>query len=107
LKKLQNDNARGNGDVAAKTDNYAQKTGDNGDDRRQQKSAPEISASAPISAPPRISLSDLARANPVRFAGQKNDSPGYRPKKEVRMDELKKALNEALGGAADNEKSEK
>jgi hypothetical protein len=52
-------------------------------------------------------LSDLARANPVRFAGQKNDSPGYRPKKEVRMDELKKALNEALGGAADNEKSEK
>jgi CxxC-x17-CxxC domain-containing protein len=46
----------------------------------------------------RMSLSDLAHAQPVRFAGQKNDTP--KPKKEVQIDELKKALNEALNGVS-------
>jgi len=47
----------------------------------------------------RTSLADLAHAQPVRFAGQKNDSQISRPKKEVQMDDLKKALSEALGAA--------
>jgi len=52
---------------------------------------------APVS--PRLTLGDLARAQPVRFAGQKNDAQKVRPKKEVQIDELKKALSDALGGA--------
>jgi CxxC-x17-CxxC domain-containing protein len=53
---------------------------------------------------PRISLSDLAQASPVRFAGQKNDAPKVHPKREVQIGELKKALSDALSDAAKDEK---
>jgi CxxC-x17-CxxC domain-containing protein len=53
---------------------------------------------------PRLSLLDLAHTQPVRFAGQKNDSSNHRPRKEVQIDELKKALGEALGNAPKDEK---
>jgi len=55
-------------------------------------------------APPRMSLSDLARASPVRFAGQRNDAPKDHPRREVQIDELKKALSDALG-AGNNAKA--
>ena len=47
---------------------------------------------------PRISLIDLAKSEVVRFSGQKGAALPriVRPKKEVQMDELKKALEEAL-----------
>ena len=58
-----------------------------------------------IGSAPRISLSDLARTQPTRFAGQKNDSLSKpRPRKEVQIGDLKKALSEALNGALKNEK---
>ncbi len=77
---------------------------------RPQTSAPSIPAGVSADtrqipartvppAAPRISLNDLTRATPQRFAGQKKDAPGPRPRKEIQMDELKKALNEALNGA--------
>jgi hypothetical protein len=52
------------------------------------------------------SLGDLARAQPVRFAGQKNDAQISRPRKEIQIDELKKALNEALGSAKNEKPTE-
>lgn len=58
---------------------------------------------APASA--MISLSDLARTQPTRFAGQKNDSQKPRVRKEVQMDDLKKALSDALAGALKSDKS--
>jgi CxxC-x17-CxxC domain-containing protein len=59
---------------------------------------PPAPAPSPVPPRPRLSLTDLARTEPVRFAGQKKNEPP-RIKKEVHMDELKKALNDALGGA--------
>lgn len=48
---------------------------------------------------PRMSLADLAKTSPTRFAGQKSEAPANRPKKEVQIDELKKAIGEALASA--------
>ena len=59
--------------------------------------APSQAAAVSVQPRPRLSLTDLANAEPMRFAGQrKTDTP--RVKKEVHMDELKKALSDALGG---------
>jgi CxxC-x17-CxxC domain-containing protein len=60
--------------------------------------AAPVQALSQPAAPATISLGDLTRAQPTRFAGQ-SDRAGVRPRKEVQMDELKKALSEALGGA--------
>jgi len=62
--------------------------------------SPAVASRELPAVPRRTSLADLARVQPVRFAGQKNDSQNPRPKKEVQMDELKKALSEALSAAA-------
>ncbi len=55
---------------------------------------------------PALSLSDLARVEPTRFAGQKSDAAKDRPKKEVQIDELKKALADALKTASETKNSE-
>ena len=47
---------------------------------------------------PHFSLNDLAHAQPQKFSGQRKNEP-VRVKKEVKMDELKRALSDALGGA--------
>jgi hypothetical protein len=52
--------------------------------------------------PARVSLADLARTEPVRFAGQKNDPEKSRPKKEPQIEDLKKALRDALADANSN-----
>jgi len=57
-----------------------------------------------ITPPARISLSDLAHAQPTRFAGQRNDDSKPRPRREVQMGDLKKALSEALGAVAKDQK---
>jgi CxxC-x17-CxxC domain-containing protein len=45
----------------------------------------------------RISLENLVNTRAVRFGGQKDDAPRpVRPKKEIQLDDLKKALAEAL-----------
>ena len=102
LKKMQNGDTRGNDDAAAKEDGAAQSKENGRDDRWRQTSAPETNAAAAISAPPRVSLSDLAQTKPVRFAGQKEDFPKDRPRKEVQINELKKALSDALGRGEDD-----
>ncbi len=102
LKKMQNGDTRGNDDAAAKEDGAAQSKENDRDDRWRQKSAPETNAAAAIFAPPRVSLSDLAQTKPVRFAGQKEDFPKDRPRKEVQINELKKALSDALGRGEDD-----
>jgi len=48
---------------------------------------------------PRMSLSDLPRVQPTRFAGQKSGVQSDHPKREMQADELRKALSDALGGA--------
>lgn len=55
----------------------------------------------------RLSLSDLPRTQPVRFAGQKNDVARPHPKKEVQIDDLKKALSEALNEASQQDTNDK
>jgi hypothetical protein len=52
--------------------------------------------------PARVSLADLARTDPVRFAGQKNDSEKNRSKKEPQIEDLKKALRDALADTNSN-----
>jgi len=100
LKKIQGQGSGKSGNDPAVSKN------DENVSSQSRPMAPVLSAEAGRGdAPPavrRTSLADLAHAQPVRFAGQKNDSQSPRPKKEVQMDELKKALGEALGGAARN-----
>lgn len=99
LKKMQNgDNRGGNG--AANVGDGAQNKENGNDGRWRRRNAPETPAPAPMPAPPRVSLSDLARTPPVRFAGQRDGSFKDRHKKEAQTDELKKALGDALSGAA-------
>ena len=54
-------------------------------------------AEEPKEPAPRLSLGSLAASEVVKFSGQKSgQSPAIKPKKEVQMDELRKALQDAL-----------
>jgi len=101
LKKIQGQGGKSGNDPAAPK-------GDGSAPSQPRPAAPFLNANADQGGAPavarRTSLADLAHAQPVRFAGQKNDNQCPRPKKEVQIDELKKALNEALGAAGRIEK---
>lgn len=88
LKKLQMDNSARQSEGGQVRDRSSGPTND------RKLSSP---AGTPAVSP-RISLSDLGRTQPMRFAGQKNTNQIPHPKKEVQIDDLKKALNEALAG---------
>jgi len=58
---------------------------------------PKIPISDPKKDNARISLGNLINVEAVRFGGQKDSAPRLvRPKKEIQLDDLKKALTEAL-----------
>ena len=104
LKKMQNGEGRANNNVASAGNNRASGDKKDNNDQRCQKSAPPPplpatpSSAGPLPAP-RMSLSDLPRVQPTRFAGQKSGVQSDHPKREMQADELRKALSDALGGA--------
>jgi CxxC-x17-CxxC domain-containing protein len=113
LKKMQTENAARTGSGSAAPSGV-----ENAQYRERPAVMParpeSVRESAPVLSPEpkpdprpavgRMSLADLAHSQPLRFAGQRSDSHSPHPKKEVQMDELKKALSEALGVAAENKK---
>jgi len=94
LKKLQ----AGEGGAG---NNFARRNGE-GSGSAPKNVAPSFAPTPtpPAAAPaPRVSLADLARTEPVRFAGQRNDPERVRPKKEPQIEDLKQALRDALADA--------
>ncbi len=73
-----------------------------GTDRSKNALPPSSFALPRPTMPAHVSLADLARTEPVRFAGQKNDPEKSRPKKEPQIEDLKKALRDALADANSN-----
>ncbi len=71
-------------------------------------SVPSVKTPSAAPSRPQFSLNDLARAQPQKFDVPRRSEP-LRAKKEVHMDELKKALSDALGisGQAGGKKNDK